>query len=164
MLTEACATRKPVYIFDLHTGPGNRWGLLERLIGRFPPLLVPAAGGCAFSRSFSGSRSVLGPTRMTRDVRIIHRQLQAQGRAVWLGEHFPAGLRRCRSTMSPAPSSGSGRCSRSRAGCGDGPARERRGRAAGACHGVLDDPPARWPLTPGSGSKVEFLVRPPPNQ
>jgi hypothetical protein len=26
---------------------------------------------------------------MTRDVRIIHRQLQAQGRAVWLGEPFP---------------------------------------------------------------------------
>ena len=28
---------------------------------------------------------------MTRDVRIIHRRLQAQGRAVWLGEPFPKG-------------------------------------------------------------------------
>ena len=28
---------------------------------------------------------------MTRDVRIIHRQLEAQGRAVWLGEPFPSG-------------------------------------------------------------------------
>ncbi len=34
---------------------------------------------------------VVGPTRMTRDVRIIHRRLQAQGRAVWLGEPFPKG-------------------------------------------------------------------------
>jgi hypothetical protein len=34
---------------------------------------------------------VIGPTRMTRDVRIIHRQLQEQGRAVWLGEPFPKG-------------------------------------------------------------------------
>ena len=34
MLTEACATLKPVYMFDLHTGPENRWGLLESLIGR----------------------------------------------------------------------------------------------------------------------------------
>jgi len=33
----------------------------------------------------------VGPTRMTRDVRIIHRQLEAQGRAVWLGEPFPLG-------------------------------------------------------------------------
>jgi hypothetical protein len=33
----------------------------------------------------------LGPTRMTRDVRIIHRQLAAQGRAVWFGEPFPEG-------------------------------------------------------------------------
>jgi hypothetical protein len=28
---------------------------------------------------------------MTRDVRIIHRRLIAEGRAVWLGETFPEG-------------------------------------------------------------------------
>jgi hypothetical protein len=33
----------------------------------------------------------VGPTRMTRDVRIMHRQLVAQRRAVWLGETFPQG-------------------------------------------------------------------------
>jgi hypothetical protein len=33
----------------------------------------------------------MGPTRMTRDVRIIQRELVAQGRAVWLGETFPQG-------------------------------------------------------------------------
>jgi mitochondrial fission protein ELM1 len=93
MLTEACATLKPVYMFDLHTGPENRWGLLESLIGkidtswwrRIPRLRLQTL---AFRVAF-----VIGPTRMTRDVRIIHRQLQAQGRAVWLGEPFPKGPR-----------------------------------------------------------------------
>jgi hypothetical protein len=91
MLTEACATLKPVYMFDLHTGPENRWGLLESLIGKFDTSwwrrvrrlrLQPLVFRIAFK---------IGPTRMTRDVRIIHRQLQAQGRAVWLGETFPEG-------------------------------------------------------------------------
>jgi mitochondrial fission protein ELM1 len=91
MLTEACATLKPVYMFDLHTGPENRWGLLESLIGEVHTSwwrrvrrlrLQPLVFRIAFH---------VGPTRMTRDVRIIHRRLQAQGRAVWLGEPFPKG-------------------------------------------------------------------------
>ena len=91
MLTEACATLKPVYMFDLHTGPENRWGLLESLIGKVDTSwwrrvrrlrLQPLVFRIAFN---------IGPTRMTRDVRIIHRRLQAQGRAVWLGEPFPKG-------------------------------------------------------------------------
>jgi hypothetical protein len=91
MLTEACATLKPVYMFDLHTGPENRWGLLESLIGKVPTSwwrrvrrlrMQPLVFRIAFH---------IGPTRMTRDVRIIHRRLQAQGRAVWLGEPFPKG-------------------------------------------------------------------------
>jgi uncharacterized protein len=91
MLTEACATLKPVYMFDLHTGPENRWGLLESLVGKVDRSwwrrirrlrLQPVVFRIAFA---------IGPTRMTRDVRIIHRLLQAQDRAVWLGETFPAG-------------------------------------------------------------------------
>jgi uncharacterized protein len=91
MLTEACATLKPVYMFDLHTGPENRWGLLESLIGRVDTSrwrrlrrlrLQPLVFRLAFR---------FGPTRMTRDVRIIQRELVAQGRAVWLGETFPDG-------------------------------------------------------------------------
>ena len=91
MLTEACATLKPVYMFDLHTGPENRWGLLEPLVGkvdtswwrRIRRLRVqPFVFRIAFR---------IGPTRMTRDVRIIHRRLIAEGRAVWLGEEFPHG-------------------------------------------------------------------------
>jgi uncharacterized protein len=91
MLTEACATLKPVYMFDLHTGPENRWSLLESLIGkvatsRWRRLRRLRVQPLVFRIAFK-----IGPARMTRDVRIIHRQLAAQGRAVWLGETFPAG-------------------------------------------------------------------------
>ena len=91
MLTEACATRKPVYMFDLHTGPENRWRLLESLIGpvdtsRWRRLRRQRLQTLVFRIAFK-----FGPTRMTRDVRIIQRQLIAQKRAVWLGETFPDG-------------------------------------------------------------------------
>jgi uncharacterized protein len=91
MLTEACATLKPVYMFDLHTGPENRWEWLESLIGKVDRSwwrrirrlrLQPLIFRIAFK---------IGPTRMTRDVRIIQRELVAQCRAVWLGETFPQG-------------------------------------------------------------------------
>ncbi len=92
MLAEACATRKPVYMFDLDTGPDNHWPLLEPLLGevqqrsfgrrlrrlKFQPLVYRTA-------------MVTGPRRLTRDVRIIQRALIADRRAVWLGQQFPAG-------------------------------------------------------------------------
>jgi len=92
MLAEACSTRKPVFMFDLDTGPENHWPLLEPLIGpvqqdswgrrlrrlKFQPLVYRTA-------------MVTGPERLTRDVRIIQRNLIAEGRTVWLGQDFPAG-------------------------------------------------------------------------
>jgi len=88
MLAEACATRKPVHIFDLGEGdkamrrqpeaaPGvtvmtrrvqlaHLWAFLYRTMMRF------------------------GPERLSRDIRIIHEYLTDTGRAVWLGESFPA--------------------------------------------------------------------------
>lgn len=91
MLTEACATRKPVYMFDLYTGPENRWGLLESLIGpvdtsRWRRLRRLRLQPVVFRIAFA-----IGPARMTRDVRIIHRALIDAGRAAWLGEPFPPG-------------------------------------------------------------------------
>jgi hypothetical protein len=91
MLTEACATRKPVYMFDLHTGPENRWGLLESLIGRVDTSRWRRLRRLRFQPLVFRIAFAIGPTRMTRDVRIIQRQLVAQGRAVWLGERFPDG-------------------------------------------------------------------------
>ena len=92
MLAEACSTCKPVYMFDLDTGPQLRWPLLSSLIGA-----VPAT---SFSRRLRRLRfqplvyrtaMVTGPRRLTRDTRIIQRQLIAAGRAVWLGQDFPPG-------------------------------------------------------------------------
>jgi uncharacterized protein len=91
MLTEACATLKPVYMFDLHTGPENRWGLLEPLIGKVDTSWWRRVRRLRVQPLVFRIAFVIGPTRMTRDVRIIHRQLQAQRRAVWLGERFPEG-------------------------------------------------------------------------
>jgi uncharacterized protein len=92
MLTEACSTCKPVHMFDLDTGPELRWPLLASLTGQ-----VPAT---SWSRRLRRLRfqplvyrtaMVTGPRRLTRDTRIIQRQLIAAGRAVWLGQDFPPG-------------------------------------------------------------------------
>jgi uncharacterized protein len=91
MLTEACATLKPVYMFDLHTGPENRWGLLESLIGKVDTSRWRRLRRLRFQPVVFRIAMAIGPTRMTRDVRIIQRELVAQGRAVWLGETFPQG-------------------------------------------------------------------------
>ncbi|MGH6896272.1 MAG: mitochondrial fission ELM1 family protein [Geminicoccaceae bacterium] len=91
MLAEACATLKPVYMFDLHTGPENRWGLLESLIGKVETSRWRRLRRLRFQPLVFRIAMAIGPTRMTRDVRIIHRQLAAQNRAVWLGEAFPEG-------------------------------------------------------------------------
>jgi mitochondrial fission protein ELM1 len=91
MLTEACVTRKPVYIFDLDRGPGSNR----------PPL--PADGSVLPIRWWERWQDfrlqpivyrvslVTGPRRLTRDVRIIHRRQVAAGRAVWLGQPWPEG-------------------------------------------------------------------------
>jgi hypothetical protein len=92
MLAEACSTCKPVYMFDLDTGPQLRWPLLKSLIGEVPVT--------SFSRRLRRLRfqplvyrtaMVTGPRRLTRDTRIIQRQLIAARRAVWLGQEFPPG-------------------------------------------------------------------------
>lgn len=83
MLTEACATRKPVHIFDLgegryamrpgQTGSGGRRGWQRDYLRAF-----------VFRTAMH-----LPPKRMTRDIRIVHRKLIAGGRAVWLGDPLP---------------------------------------------------------------------------
>ncbi|MEM7023701.1 MAG: ELM1/GtrOC1 family putative glycosyltransferase [Pseudomonadota bacterium] len=90
MLAEACATGKPVFMFDLNLGPSGHWPLLTDLVGevRLLPLnkRVRRLTGQAL---IHGITSVTGPRRLTRDVRVIQDALVAQKRAVWLGERFP---------------------------------------------------------------------------
>jgi mitochondrial fission protein ELM1 len=92
MLTEACSTRKPVYMFDLDTGPELKWPLLASLIGQVPATtLSRRLRWLRFQPLVYRTAMVTGPRRLTRDVRIIQRQLIAAGRAVWLGQDFPPG-------------------------------------------------------------------------
>jgi mitochondrial fission protein ELM1 len=77
MLTEACATGKPVYMFDA-----------ER------PLTTPgmeADRGRDFRLSGTLYRWLMrwGPKRLSRDIELVHRRLIESGHAVWLGQDFP---------------------------------------------------------------------------
>lgn len=89
MLTEACATGKPVHIFDL--GVGRR---------AMRPQTVAAAAAAESEQRRGRIEAVhlkaffyrlmmrLGPQRLSRDIRIIHRHLVESGQAVWLGDVF----------------------------------------------------------------------------
>lgn len=87
MLTEACATQKPLYIFPFGQGT-------------FAMEEEGAESLANDGRSKSPFRFKAlthhvgmrwGPRRLYRDVRTMHRWLIATGRAVWLGQPFPPG-------------------------------------------------------------------------
>ena len=95
MMTEACATGRPVYLYD--TGEGrtsmkrNPW-----LDGKHEP-------GSAARRPLDRwhlkawiyrSTMRLGPQRLTRDIRIVQQLLIDSDRAVWLGDGHPKTLPR----------------------------------------------------------------------
>jgi mitochondrial fission protein ELM1 len=87
MLTEACATAKPVYIFDL--GVGER-AMRIRPPGETVDSSLPNIADDFHLKAFIyrlGMR--FGPQRLTRDIRIIHGKLVDNGHAVWLGDSFP---------------------------------------------------------------------------
>ncbi len=89
MLAEACATRRPVYIFDLdrdidpETASGEPWRTRLRR----------SAARCNLQRLRAWLyREVflrVAPRRITRDITRVHELLIGSGRAVWLGQPFP---------------------------------------------------------------------------
>jgi mitochondrial fission protein ELM1 len=76
MLSEACATGKPVYM-----APLGGYG--------YP---MQAGGGPEVDFRFTAlTYSWLmrfGPRRLSRDIRLVHARLLSEGRAAWLGEEF----------------------------------------------------------------------------
>lgn len=91
MLAEACATKKPVYIFDLGEGrnamrPETRDAAdreYERTSWYGPEL--------ARLRAYLYRQMMtFGPQRLSRDIRIIHKYLTDTGRAAWLGDALPS--------------------------------------------------------------------------
>ncbi len=80
MLSEACATRKPVHMFDLGTG--------RHAMSR----------GTGTGRNDVRLKAWLyrglmrwGPRRLSRDITLVHEQLIREGRADWLGQSGSAG-------------------------------------------------------------------------
>jgi mitochondrial fission protein ELM1 len=92
MLTEACSTGKPVYMFDLDTGPGLKWPLLEPLLGQVPrPSRARRLRRLRWQPLVHRVAMITGPKRLTRDMRAIQDRLIEAGRAVWLGQAFSPG-------------------------------------------------------------------------
>ena len=82
MLTEACATRKPVFMFDL--GEGRHAMRANAPPG--PHRLLPEPDNI---RAFWYRQMMkYGPLRLSRDIRLIHQRLLEEKRAVWLGDDF----------------------------------------------------------------------------
>jgi mitochondrial fission protein ELM1 len=92
MLAEACATRKPVYIFDLGEGKGAmRKQTMQEAIATDSPRRRRKLGFTDLSGFLYSQVTKLGPSRLHRDIRNIHEYLVDSGRAVWLGEEFAKG-------------------------------------------------------------------------
>ncbi len=81
MLTEACATRKPVYMFDPNTGE-HAMRRQATASNKQDDVRISAITYRWLMQS--------GPQRLSRDIRLVHDRLIAEGRAVWLGQKFPA--------------------------------------------------------------------------
>jgi hypothetical protein len=85
MMTEACATGKPVFLFD--TGEG-RFAMREH---EEPGLPWWRCLDRQHAKAFV-YRSTMhyGPRRLTRDIRIVQQRLVDSQRAAWLGDGTPA--------------------------------------------------------------------------
>ncbi len=88
MLSEACATGKPVHLFDIEEGPYSMRAEEGGEAGSPPPI---GWKGRAPEATLFRLLINHAPVRFSRDLRIVHRQLVASGRAAWLGEEPKAG-------------------------------------------------------------------------
>jgi mitochondrial fission protein ELM1 len=81
MLSEASATGKPVFLFDIEEGAQA----MRAEEGRGPTAMIHWRGRSLDTTAF---RLLMrhAPTRWSRDLRIVHRHLVEHGLASWLGE------------------------------------------------------------------------------
>ena len=85
MMTEACATGKPTYLFDIEEGPRSMRAEEARTKdgARLPP---PYWKGADLDSTLWRIGLRIGPDWWTRDIRIVHRALIDSNRVAWLGE------------------------------------------------------------------------------
>ncbi len=91
MLIEACVTRKPVMIFDLDDGPSSKRPPFPKDGSIKPPSPMQRLREFRMQPVWFRLSKGFAPRRLTRDVSVIHRRQVEAGRAVWLGEPWPAG-------------------------------------------------------------------------
>lgn len=89
MMAESCATGRPVHFFD--TGEGKTSMREPPAPPTTPDTLLRHLSPAYLKAWVYRQTMKLGPTRLTRDIRIVQQRLVASGRAVWLGEGDPAG-------------------------------------------------------------------------
>jgi mitochondrial fission protein ELM1 len=91
MLAEACATRRPVFMFNL--GPdadtSRACSAGQGTLGRFRHRLRRLWDRDRLKAFVYRQMLKVPPRRMTRDIRLVHRFLIDTGRVVWLGQPFP---------------------------------------------------------------------------
>ena len=87
MLSEACATGKPVYIFNLDQSLSESSARVENLRYNAQETVEPQdfrLGALLYKLLMR-----FGPKRLTRDVNLVHQSLVENKQAVWLGNTFP---------------------------------------------------------------------------
>ncbi|RIL07677.1 MAG: nucleoside-diphosphate sugar epimerase [Proteobacteria bacterium] len=88
MMAESCATGRPVHLFD--TGEGKT-SMREPPAPPTTPDTIWRHLSPDYLQAWIYRQTMkLGPTRLTRDIRIVQQRLVASGRAVWLGEGEPS--------------------------------------------------------------------------
>ncbi len=87
MLAEACATGKPVSLFDIEEGRQAMRAEESQAVagGVMPPIHWR---GRNLSTTFFRLLMNMAPVRWSRDLRIVHRKLIASGSASWLGDEI----------------------------------------------------------------------------
>ena len=89
MIAEACATGKPVQLFDFGAGP---LAMRESALGPMPSGSESGRGAHRLRAALYALYMRLPRWRLnrTRDLRVVHRALLATGRVSWFGEPLPA--------------------------------------------------------------------------
>lgn len=82
MISEASATGKPVLLFDIETGKQS----MRAEENHAGPLPAPHWRGRTLGATAFRLAMRFGPPRWSRDLRIVHRDVVAAGRASWLGD------------------------------------------------------------------------------
>lgn len=87
MMAEACATGKPVYLFDTDEGHASMCASPSQFASVALDQPLRRLRSAYHLKAFMYRQAMKsGPRRLTRDLRLVHDSLVSSGRAAWLGE------------------------------------------------------------------------------